>query len=176
MQNAIKDLRQKITEKAKWLNCGQNLIEMGAVLSPNSEKLKASHEETRKELETLKAEIVALQKELDFLLTPKTRNQSQGTCVELLKDQEQALEGVIMIQNLIRSHNSNYYSYLLYDLENKFIAKWVEQGIINKGVKNSKYPYFPPKQICILNEKRITDLELCKALLIHFFDLEGTTP
>lgn len=77
-----------------------------------------------------------------------------------------------MINNLLKSHESNYYSYVRFDLSNSLIDHWVRNGIVTKGIKESQYAGFDAKEICHLNESRIDDLKLVRELLVSLYKLD----
>jgi hypothetical protein len=91
---------------------------------------------------------------------------------ELSPEKENALDAVRMIDNLLKSHKGGYYSYVRYDLSNTLITHWVQNGIVTKGVKESQYAGFEPKEICHLNESRIDDLKMVRGFLVSLHKLE----
>ena len=91
---------------------------------------------------------------------------------ELNIEDNKALDAVRLIDNLLKSHIGGYYSYVRYDLSNSLIAHWAKKGIVTKGIKESQYSGFEPKEICHLNESRIDDLKMVRGLLVSLHKLE----
>lgn len=79
-----------------------------------------------------------------------------------------ASDGISLIENLIRSKNSNYYSFVRWDMSNKYLLQWAKNGIIHKHLKRSAFPLCNDTEICILDKE--SDLILAKGLLEYYIE------
>jgi len=90
----------------------------------------------------------------------------------LTSEQKESQNTINKIDCLISSFKSNYYSYLTFDLTDEQIKHWFENGIVVKGIKKGNPKIFSEdKEICLLVDGKLSDLELTKGLLKSFFKL-----
>ncbi len=81
----------------------------------------------------------------------KRKSSKDDTIETILTEKEE------IIKDLIRSHNSNYYAYMPFNLNNKFLKELFNKNIIEKGIRESQYEFFEDIEIC-----KIVDIEKLK--------------
>lgn len=103
---------------------------------------------------------------------PKRRIKKEKV-IELNKEQEKAVFAVDMINSLIKSHNSNYVSYIQWNEGSDLVEHWKKNGIITKRIRKADPRFFgTDKEVCELNINFISDLNLSKQLLIEMNNLK----
>lgn len=78
-----------------------------------------------------------------------------------------AQESLQIIEDMLESDDSGYYAYLMWDMKDKLLKQWADNGIIERGIKASKYDFIKDKEICLLKNRVI--LELARDIITHFY-------
>ncbi len=66
---------------------------------------------------------------------------------------KEAKKVIELIGLLLDSAKNGYYSYLSFDLRNKYIKHWHNNGVIKIGFHKPKYSFMKDKRICHVADK-----------------------